>query len=266
MKPFEGKVAIATGGGAGIGEALSEEPASRGSKVIVANIGDGRADHVAAAITQKGGQARAVHADVSKDGDVKRLVDGALSEYGQLDYVRQRGHCHRRRGSRPDPGAVAPHARRGLQRSPPWNSGGLFSDGEAGLRAHREHLIGRRLDASTAQRPIFYRQARNRRVVSLVASGRGGLGSEGGRRVPRIRAHEHLSERGQGQRLKGTGNRAAVAAKDGRSLRSGEVDSGRGCAQPLNHRISCSDSMDWALGSSLPRYFGRGHAGSRAKV
>ena len=87
MKPFEGKVAIVTGGGAGIGEALSEEPASRGSKVIVADIDDYRATHVAAAITQKGGQARAVHADVSKDGDVKRLVDEALSEYGQLDYM-----------------------------------------------------------------------------------------------------------------------------------------------------------------------------------
>lgn len=87
MKPFEEKVAIVTGGGSGIGQALCEELARRGSMVIVADVNDGCARQVAAAIMRRGGRAYAAHVDVSKEEEVKQLVDETVSAYGHLDYL-----------------------------------------------------------------------------------------------------------------------------------------------------------------------------------
>jgi NAD(P)-dependent dehydrogenase (short-subunit alcohol dehydrogenase family) len=87
MKPFEEKVAIVTGGGSGIGQALCKELARRGSMVVVADVNDGCARQVSAAITQRGGRACAAHVDVSKEEDVRQLVDETVSAYGHLDYL-----------------------------------------------------------------------------------------------------------------------------------------------------------------------------------
>jgi NAD(P)-dependent dehydrogenase (short-subunit alcohol dehydrogenase family) len=87
MKPFEGKVAIVTGGGSGIGQALCEELAHRGSMVVVADINDDCAQQVATAITQRGGRAYAAHINVSKKEEVRQLVAETVSAYGHLDYL-----------------------------------------------------------------------------------------------------------------------------------------------------------------------------------
>lgn len=54
MNPFEGTVAVVTGGGAGIGAALCDELASRGSRVIVVDIHEKDAAHVADRIKERG--------------------------------------------------------------------------------------------------------------------------------------------------------------------------------------------------------------------
>lgn len=80
------KVAIVTGGGSGIGEAVSRELARRGARVVVADVNSGDAERVAAAIADSGGQATARGVDVSKEPDIRGLVEETASAYGRLDY------------------------------------------------------------------------------------------------------------------------------------------------------------------------------------
>ena len=87
MKQFKDKVAIVTGGGSGIGQALCQELGQGGSIVVVAGITDDHVKRVASAITQNGGRARAMHVDVSNEEDVRRLIDETVSEHGRLDYL-----------------------------------------------------------------------------------------------------------------------------------------------------------------------------------
>ena len=69
------RVAIVTGGGSGIGEALSQELARRGASVIVADINSADASRVAAQIGRTGGRAEARQVDVSSEDAVRRVVE-----------------------------------------------------------------------------------------------------------------------------------------------------------------------------------------------
>jgi NAD(P)-dependent dehydrogenase (short-subunit alcohol dehydrogenase family) len=80
------KVAIVTGGGSGIGEAVSRELARRGARVIVADIDGDDARRVATAIADSGGRATASRVDVSKEQDIRGLVEETASAHGRLDY------------------------------------------------------------------------------------------------------------------------------------------------------------------------------------
>ncbi len=87
MKQFENKVAIVTGGGMGLGQALCEELAQRGAVVVIADIDANAANYAAARITKNGAQARAVQVDVSSQRDIAHLVDDTVSAFGHLDYM-----------------------------------------------------------------------------------------------------------------------------------------------------------------------------------
>jgi NAD(P)-dependent dehydrogenase (short-subunit alcohol dehydrogenase family) len=80
------KVAVVTGGGSGIGEAIGLELARRGARVVVADIDGDNAARVAAAIADSGGRATARSVDVSKEQDIRSLVEETASAYGRLDY------------------------------------------------------------------------------------------------------------------------------------------------------------------------------------
>jgi NAD(P)-dependent dehydrogenase (short-subunit alcohol dehydrogenase family) len=83
---LDGKVAIVTGGGSGIGEAVSRELARRGARVVVADINGDGAKRVATAVAESGGRATASLIDVSREQDIRRLVEDTASAYGRLDY------------------------------------------------------------------------------------------------------------------------------------------------------------------------------------
>ncbi|WP_321923560.1 SDR family NAD(P)-dependent oxidoreductase [Paraburkholderia guartelaensis] len=85
QRQLEGKIALVTGASSGIGRASAFELARRGAKVVVAARRKGELDEVVQQIAAQGGEASAFVADVSKEADVKRLVDYTVQTYGRLD-------------------------------------------------------------------------------------------------------------------------------------------------------------------------------------
>jgi glucose 1-dehydrogenase len=82
------KVAIVTGSSSGIGEAVAKAFAREGASVVIDYYGnEGRARDVVGSIETEGGRAVAVGADVSKEADVKKLVDTAVEQFGALDIL-----------------------------------------------------------------------------------------------------------------------------------------------------------------------------------
>ena len=84
---MKGRVAIVTGGGRGIGEAVALALAREGARVVVAARTGAELGRVVARIEQLGGAARAVPSDVSQPGQVERLTRAALDAYGQIDVL-----------------------------------------------------------------------------------------------------------------------------------------------------------------------------------
>ncbi|MFT5174956.1 MAG: NAD(P)-dependent dehydrogenase (short-subunit alcohol dehydrogenase family) [Gammaproteobacteria bacterium] len=82
---FSNKVALITGGANGIGRAAALAFAARGAKVVVVDRDADGAKATAAIITQQGGDATPVIADVTKSADVQAYVKAALDAYGSID-------------------------------------------------------------------------------------------------------------------------------------------------------------------------------------
>jgi len=82
-----GKTAIVTGGGAGIGKAISFALAGEGAQVVVADLHKDRAEKVAHEISAQGGKALPTSADVSSASDVDRMMSAVLNEWGGLDVM-----------------------------------------------------------------------------------------------------------------------------------------------------------------------------------
>ena len=87
MRRFEDKVAIVTGAGTGIGEAIAHKLAKDGAKVVVNGLPDDPVDEVVAAINDYNGEAIAYKGDVSESESASECVQTAVDRYGKLDIL-----------------------------------------------------------------------------------------------------------------------------------------------------------------------------------
>ena len=87
MGRLEGKIAIITGGNAGIGRAAAELFCKEGAKVVIASRRAENNRKTVDEIAANGGEILAVEADVAKPEDCKKIVDETIKKYGKIDVL-----------------------------------------------------------------------------------------------------------------------------------------------------------------------------------
>ena len=87
IEDWTGRVAVVTGGGNGIGEALCRRFAAEGMRVVVADVEETSAERVAQEIAAAGGEALAVACDVSRRSAIEALAARTLDAFGRVDVV-----------------------------------------------------------------------------------------------------------------------------------------------------------------------------------
>jgi NAD(P)-dependent dehydrogenase (short-subunit alcohol dehydrogenase family) len=84
---LQGKVAVITGGGSGMGRVACELFAREGARVVVADVVDDAGRAAVDAITGSGGEAVYVHADVADDEQARAMIDTAVDRFGSVDVL-----------------------------------------------------------------------------------------------------------------------------------------------------------------------------------
>nr|NIR46251.1 SDR family NAD(P)-dependent oxidoreductase [Gemmatimonadota bacterium]NIR75039.1 SDR family NAD(P)-dependent oxidoreductase [Candidatus Kutchimonas denitrificans]NIS02859.1 SDR family NAD(P)-dependent oxidoreductase [Gemmatimonadota bacterium]NIT68564.1 SDR family NAD(P)-dependent oxidoreductase [Gemmatimonadota bacterium]NIU52809.1 SDR family NAD(P)-dependent oxidoreductase [Gemmatimonadota bacterium] len=84
---LQDKVALVTGGGAGIGAAIARAFSRAGAAVVVVDIDEAAGTAIVREITGAGGRALFVAGDVSRDEDCRRAVERTVDAFGALDVL-----------------------------------------------------------------------------------------------------------------------------------------------------------------------------------
>jgi NAD(P)-dependent dehydrogenase (short-subunit alcohol dehydrogenase family) len=92
---FEGKVALVTGAASGMGRASAYLFASKGAKVVAADVDEQGGQATVECIKQRGGQAVFIKTDVSKSAEVQALVQETVRVFGKLDYAHNNAGTNR---------------------------------------------------------------------------------------------------------------------------------------------------------------------------
>lgn len=87
MSRLRGKVAVVTGGNAGIGEAIARAFAREGASVVITGRRQGELDRVVTAIANEGGRAFAVVGSVTDESHVQETVRRTVQQFGRLDIL-----------------------------------------------------------------------------------------------------------------------------------------------------------------------------------
>jgi NAD(P)-dependent dehydrogenase (short-subunit alcohol dehydrogenase family) len=87
MRELTGRVALVTGGGRGLGEAICRVLGAAHATVVCADVREDLAGAVAADIQRRGGKARALRLDVAREAEVAEAIPQVVSESGRLDVL-----------------------------------------------------------------------------------------------------------------------------------------------------------------------------------
>jgi len=87
MKSFQGKVALITGGTSGIGRTTALAFAKEGARVVVTGRREKEGAETIRLVKDAGGEGFFIKADVSKEADVREMVEKTVEAYGHLDYA-----------------------------------------------------------------------------------------------------------------------------------------------------------------------------------
>ena len=87
MVKLQGKVAIVTGGTSGIGQAVALLFVEEGAKVAVIGRSESKGEATLDKIKSNGGKALFIKTDVSKSGDVKKMIEETMNAYGRIDIL-----------------------------------------------------------------------------------------------------------------------------------------------------------------------------------
>lgn len=93
MEALDGKVVLVTGGSAGIGKAAAMAFARAGARVVLTARGVWRGEETAHEIAASGGFAIYMHADMSREEDVRRVVHQTVEMFGRLDAAFNNAAC-----------------------------------------------------------------------------------------------------------------------------------------------------------------------------
>ena len=94
VREHEGRVAVITGGGRGFGQAFARALVTRGARVVLADVDIEAATAVASRLRGDGGQAHAIHCDVSDETDVRSLMDDTLRLFSGIDILINNAGLH----------------------------------------------------------------------------------------------------------------------------------------------------------------------------
>ena len=165
---FDGRVAIVTGAGNGLGRAHALGLASRGAKVVVNDFGGARdgtggsltpAEAVVEEIRKSGGMAMADGADVSNFEQVKAMVARATKEWGSVDLLCANAGILRDKSFAQDGGRrLCQGAGRASHRHLLLLQGGVGRHARAQLRPHRRHHLVVGPVTAISARPITARR------------------------------------------------------------------------------------------------------------
>ena len=87
MSEFEGKVAMITGGGSGIGRATARLLAAEGARTVIVDRDESAMEETAGSIERQGYASFSVRADISRSEDVRKAVEATVARYEQIDIL-----------------------------------------------------------------------------------------------------------------------------------------------------------------------------------